>query len=138
VACPLGALHRRPLGVNNVVAQGRNEGSEVCGARTGNMLDMTRSFATPLLLLFNSPAQFWFCMPRTRLLWLLLGGEQGEVDVLIGNKRCAFLPFSYLPTAFSRHSCWGGDGKCVDVESRHFCVCVRVEESSSLWMKGWF
>src|SRR4051812_5288305 len=61
------------------------------------MLDMTRSFATPLLLPFNPPAQFWFCMPCTRLLRLLFGGRSGEVDVLIGNKRCAFLPFSYPP-----------------------------------------
>jgi len=124
VACPLGALHRRPLGVNNVVAQGRNEGSEVCGARTGNMLDMTRSFATPLLLPFNSPAQFWFCMLCTRLLWLLLGGEQGEVDVLIGNKRCAFLPLSYPPTFFFRATLVGGEMESVSTLKADISVFV--------------
>jgi hypothetical protein len=63
-------------------------------------VDMTRSFATPLPLLFNPSAHFWHCMLCTRCLWLLFGGRRGGVDVLIGNKRCAFLLSSVLPVLF--------------------------------------
>lgn len=43
------------------------------------------------------------------LLAAVAGGRKGEVDVLIGNKCCAFLPFSLLPMFFERTALgdWG-------------------------------
>lgn len=85
--------------------------SDVCWIRTGNMLDMTRSFATPLPLPLQptGPRPALYALhPSSRL---LLGGDGGEVDALIGNKRCAFLPFSFLFNMLSERTILGDQRK---------------------------
>jgi len=66
------------------------------------MLDMTRSFATPLSLPQPTGPLLDFLYALHPLFVAVAGGRRREVAVLIGNKRCAFLPFSYLSMFFER------------------------------------
>lgn len=96
------------------------------------MLDMARSFATPLSLPFNPPAHIWtFLYALHPLFVAVAGGSRREVVVLIGNKRCAFLPSSPLP-ALSERTALGDGEDVLTLKADIFVPVVRMEASSSL------
>jgi hypothetical protein len=95
------------------------------------MLDMTRSFATPLSLPFNPPAHIWIFLYALHPLFVAVaGGRRREVDVLIGNKRCAFLLFSF-PSNIMRGALGGDKEDMLTLKADIFVFVCTGEASSS-------
>lgn len=67
----------------------------------------------------------------------VVGGRSREAAVLIGNKRCTFLPFSYLSMFFERTALEGVED-VLTLKVDIFVFACTGEASSSVWMKGWF
>jgi hypothetical protein len=67
------------------------------------MLDMTRSFATPLPLPLSHRPPSGFLHAEHPLCVAVVGGRSGGAVLLIGNKRCCFPPI-FLPS-----QCFGED-----------------------------